>query len=283
MTGVSTSRRLPIEPLIVIEPSKTWRALNVRELWAHRELLYFMVWRDVKVRYKQTFLGVAWAVLQPLFMMLVFTIFFGRLAGVATDGIPYPLFAYAGLVPWTFFSNGVLNSSNSLVGSAGLVTKVYFPRPIVPIAAVFASLVDFALAFVLLLPLIAYYRWPISRGILMIPLLVALIAMFTLAVGLWLSALNVKYRDIRFALPFIIQLWLFLSSVIVPSSTVPPRFQWLLLLNPMSAFIEAHRAALLGFPFNWTALLLASGLTVAAFVYAAYSFRRVEKHFADII
>jgi lipopolysaccharide transport system permease protein len=275
--------RLPAEPLVVIQPGKKWSLLSFSDLWAYRELLFFLTWRDVKVRYKQTALGAAWAILQPLFMMIIFTIFFGRLAGVGSSGIPYPLFALAGLVPWTFFSNAITASGNSLVGSANLITKVYFPRLIVPAAAMLAGLVDFLLAFLLLCVLMVYYRVSVTAHVLFLPVLVLLTALFGLGVGTWMSALNVKYRDVRFALPFVIQLWLFVSSVILPSSSVPQKWRWILLFNPMSAIIEGYRSALFGLPFDWPALGIASVLTVLALLYAIYSFGRVERSFADII
>jgi len=277
------SFRLPTEPLVVIQPSRKWNLLSLKDIWAYRELLFFLTWRDVKVRYKQTALGAAWAILQPLFMMLIFTIFFGRLAGVGSSGIPYPLFALGGLVPWTFFSNAITASGNSLVGSAHLITKVYFPRLIVPAAAMLAGLVDFLLAFVLLCLLMVYYRVAITVQILFLPVLVLLTALFSLGVGTWMSALNVKYRDVRFALPFLIQLWLFVSSVILPSSSVPAKWRWLLLLNPMSAIIEGYRSALFGLPFDWPALGIATVLTLLVLLYAIYAFARVERSFADII
>ena len=274
---------LPQEPLIVIQPGGRWSALNLKNIWAYRELLFFLTWRDVKVRYKQTALGAAWAILQPVFMMLIFTIFFGRLAGVDSAGVPYPLFALSGLVPWTFFSNAVTASSNSLVGSANLITKVYFPRLIVPTAAMLAGLVDFFLSFLVLVALMVYYRVALSTHVLVLPLLVFFTALFSLGVGTWMSALNVKYRDVRFALPFLIQLWLFVSSVILPSSSVPAKWRWLLLLNPMSGFIEGYRSSLFGLPFDWFSLGIAAVITIAVLFYSAYSFTRVERSFADII
>jgi lipopolysaccharide transport system permease protein len=277
------SFRLPTEPLVVIQPSKKWNLLSLKDIWAYRELLFFLTWRDVKVRYKQTALGAAWAILQPLFMMLIFTIFFGRLAGVGSSGIPYPLFALGGLVPWTFFANAITASGNSLVGSAHLITKVYFPRLIVPAAAMLAGLVDFLLAFVLLCLLMVYYRVVPTVQILFLPVLVLMTALFSLAVGTWMSALNVKYRDVRFALPFLIQLWLFVSSVILPSSSVPLKWRWLLMLNPMSGIIEGYRSALFGLPFDWPALSIAAVLTLLVLFYAIYAFARVERSFADII
>jgi lipopolysaccharide transport system permease protein len=279
----SQTLRLPNEPLVVIQPSTKWSLLSFKDIWAYRELLFFLTWRDVKVRYKQTALGAAWAILQPLFMMIIFTIFFGRLAGVDSAGIPYPLFALAGLVPWTFFSNSITASGNSLVGSANLITKVYFPRLIVPAAAMLAGLVDFLLAFLMLCVLMIYYRVALTAQVLFLPVLVFLTALFGLGVGTWMSALNVKYRDVRFALPFVIQLWLFVSSVILPSSSVPQKWRWILMLNPMSGIIEGYRSALFGLPFDWPALGMASVLTVLVLLYAIYSFGRVERSFADII
>lgn len=273
----------PSQPLAIIEPTKGLASLNLAELWSYRELLYFLTWRDVKVRYKQTLLGAAWAILQPIFMMIVFTLFFGRLAGVESKGIPYSLFALAGLVPWTFFANAITTSGNSLVGSSNLITKVYFPRALVPAAAVAAGLVDFLIAFLTLVVAMFYYRVGLTLNILMLPVLVLLTTLFALAVGMWMSALNVKYRDVRFALPFMIQIWLFVSSVIVPSTALPQKWRWLLALNPMSAFVESFRAALFGYPFPWQELGIGSAITVAVLIYSAYSFNRVEKTFADII
>lgn len=273
----------PDKPIVVIEPSKSWLAINFRELWVYRELLYFLTWRDVKVRYKQALFGTGWAVLQPLFLMLVFTIFYGRLSGIDTGAVPYPLFALAGLVLWTFFSTAVSGSGNSVVNNTNLITKVYFPRMIVPAASVGACVVDFLLAFVLLVGLMLYYGISPTRQLLLLPALFAGTTVFALGVGMWLSALNVKYRDIRFTLPFMMQLWLFVSSVIMPSTVVPEQWRWLLLLNPMSGFIEGFRASLFGEPFDWRALAVAATITVVVLVYSAYAFRRMEKDFADIV
>ncbi len=274
---------LPEHPLVIIQPNKTWRALELRDLWAFRDLLYFLTWRDVKVRYKQTALGVAWAIIQPLFTMLIFTLFFGRLAGVPSDNIPYPVFAYAGLLPWTFFANAITNSGNSLVGSANLITKVYFPRMIIPAAAIAAGLVDLGISFVVLIPLMIYYHISITLSALMFPFVVFLTALLALGVGMWLSALNVKYRDVRFALPFLVQLWMFVSPVIYPASFLPSRFRWLLALNPMTGIIEAYRSSLFGHAFNWSALATSAAITLAVLVYSSYAFHRMEKNFADII
>lgn len=274
---------LPDEPLVTIRPSRTWVALNLRDLWAYRELLYFLTWRDVKVRYKQTVLGAAWAVIQPLGTMLIFTLFFGKLAGMPSGGVPYPLFAYAGLLPWTFFSNAVTNSGNSLVGSSNLITKVYFPRMVIPGAAVGAGLVDFAIAFVILAGLMVYYGVRVSPNVLMLPILVILTALLALGVGMWMSALNVKYRDIRYALPFVIQLWMFASPIIYPSTIVPAKWRWVLALNPFAGIIEGYRSALFGQTFDWVALGLAAAFTLTILTYAAYDFRRMEKTFADLV
>jgi lipopolysaccharide transport system permease protein len=274
---------LPEEPLVVIAPNKGWSALDLHDLWAFRELLYFLTWRDVKVRYKQTELGVAWAIIQPLFTMVIFNLFFGRLAGVPSDNVPYPIFAFAGLLAWTFFANAITQSGNSLVGSAHLITKVYFPRMIIPGAAVAAGLVDFAIAFVILVLLMFYYGVGITWNIVMFPVMVLLTTLLALGTGMWLSALNVKYRDVRFALPFMVQLWMYLSPVIYPTSFLPAKLRSLLLLNPMTGIIEGYRSALFGRPFNWIALVVSTVITLLLLIYSSYSFRRMEKSFADIV
>lgn len=241
-----------------------------------------MILRDVKVRYKQTALGVAWAVIQPLFTMIIFTIFFGRLAGVPSDNLPYPVFAYAALLPWTFFSNAVINSGNSLVGSSHLITKVYFPRLIIPAATVGAGLVDFVIAFFVFLMLMLYYGIVPSWQIVMLLPLLMLVTLLALAVGMWTSALNVKYRDVRYALPFVMQLWMFVSPIIYPTSMLK-NWQWLLAINPLTGIIEGFRSALLGRPFAWLSIGLSTAITLALLTVAAYSFRSMEKRFADIV
>jgi lipopolysaccharide transport system permease protein len=279
-----TSNPLSDRPLVVIEPRRSWLGTNLRDLWTYHELLYFLTWRDVKVRYKQTMLGVLWAVLQPLCMMLLFSLFFGKLVGVQSDDIPYPLFAYAGLLPWTFFSTAATTSGNSIVNSANLITKVYFPRLIVPTAAVGAALVDFAITFVVLGALMVYYGFGPSLNILMLPVLVVMLTGLALGFGILTSALNVKYRDIRFALPFMIQLWFFASPIIYPTSVVPERWRWVLALNPMTGIIEGFRSALFGQkPFDWQAIAFSAFITVALMIYAAITFKRMEKTFADIV
>ncbi len=281
--SMTISHQLPDKPLVVIQPSKSWVALNLRDLWHYRDLLYILTERDIKVRYKQTFLGALWAIIQPLFTMLIFTLFFGKLAGMPSDGIPYPIFAYAGLLPWTFFSNAVTTSGNSLVGNSNLITKVYFPRMIIPIASVGAGLVDFAIAFGLLIVLMFYYSVALTLNILMLPILVILTALLAIGIGMWMSGLNVKYRDIRYALPFLIQLGMFATPIIYPASIVPEKWRWLLALNPLTGIIEGFRSAFFGKPFDWLALGISTLITLAILVYSAYSFRKMEKTFADIV
>lgn len=278
-----TSQALPDFPLVSIRPGGKWVALNLRDLWSYRELLFFLMWRDIKVRYNQTVLGAAWAIIQPLFTMLTFTLFFGKLAGIASDGLPYPIFAYAGLLPWTFFSNAMTASGNSLVGNSNLITKVYFPRMIIPGAAVGAGLVDFAVAFLILIGLMAYYGIAVTWSIIIFPVLMALIALLALAIGMCMSALNVKYRDVRHVLPFLIQLWMFATPIIYPASIVPAKWRWALALNPLTGIIENGRAALFGRKFDWVALGISGVVTLILLVVSAYTFRRIEKSFADVI
>ena len=274
---------LPAEPVVVVEPSRSWVALNLREIWSYRELLFFLVWRDVKVRYKQTVLGASWAIIQPLITMIIFTYFFGKLARVPTDGVPYPIFFYTGLLIWTYFSNAVVNGANSLVGNANLITKVYFPRLIIPSAAVLAGLIDFAIASVLLLGLLVYYQFAVTARYLMLAPLVALATTLALGFGIWLSALNVRYRDVRYALSFVVQIWLFVSPVIYPSSLLPQEWRWVMVLNPMTGIVEGFRASLFGRPFQWMALAYSAGFAAVLLMYSAYAFRRMERHFAELI
>jgi lipopolysaccharide transport system permease protein len=280
---VGDSDSLPEASTIVIDAETPDFGLHLRSLWQYRELLYFLIWRDVKIKYKQTALGIAWAIIQPLFAMLLFTLIFGRLARMPSDGIPYALFAYAGLLPWTFFSNAITNSGNSLVGSPSLITKVYFPRVIIPAAAVIAGLLDFAIAFILLVPMLLYHRPGYGWGVLLLPFFVLLATMLALAVGMLIAALNVKYRDVRYALPFLIQLWMFASPVIYPSSLIPQKWKLFLALNPMTGIIEGFRASLFGGDLDWTLIAVATVLTTILLPSAALIFRRVEDSFADII
>jgi len=274
-------------PHLVIEPTRSWVALNLRDTWSYRELLYFLTWRDVRVRYKQTALGAAWAIAQPLVAMLLFTVFFGKFAKMPSDGLPYPLFAYAALMPWTFFSNSLTTSSNSLVVSSGLITKVYFPRLVLPAASVMANLVDFAFAFVLFLGLIAWYRVPLTLNLLMLPVLTLMVAGIALGVGTYLAALNVRFRDVRFVVPFLIQFWLFATPIIYPASMVPEKYRTLYFLNPLAGIVEGFRVSLLsginGASFNWMGIGLAAIVTLVILIVAAYEFRRMERSFADVI
>jgi len=274
-----------VEPSVtVIRPTTSWVALNLRELWRYRELLYFLVWRDIKVRYKQTALGASWAIIQPFFTMVVFSLFFGRLAGIPSDGVPYPIFSFAALVPWTFFASGLTGSANSLVGSQNLIKKVYFPRLAIPVATVLSGAVDFTLAFIVLLGMMLFYGIvPTASVLWLIPLL--LLALVTsLGVGLWFSALNVKYRDVRYVVPFLVQLWLFATPIAYPSSLLEPRWQTVYALNPMVGVVEGFRWALLG---TETApggmILVSSGVAIALLIAGAFYFRRMERTFADIV
>ena len=274
---------LPAEPVVRIRPSRKWAVLDLDELWDYRELLYFLTWRDVKVRYTQAVLGIAWAVIQPLVTMVVFTVFFGKLAKVPSDGIPYPIFSYAALLPWSFFQAAVSNGGNSLIGSSNLIKKVYFPRLLVPASAVAAALVDFAIAFVMFIALFAYYHVAITAQLLLLPVLIVLTTALALAVALWTSALNVKYRDVRHALPFILQVWMFVSPVIYPSSMMPEQWRWLLALNPLTGLIDGYRASLLGRPVPWGPLGYTAAVTVGLLLLATIEFRRMEREFADIV
>jgi lipopolysaccharide transport system permease protein len=246
-------------------------------------LLYFLAWRDVKVRYKQTVLGAAWAILQPLLTMVVFTILFGRLARVPTDGEPYPLFCYTALLPWNFFVTAVGNSSNSLVANSNLITKVYFPRLVIPMAAVLAALVDLGFASAVLVFMMPYYSVRFHPALLMLLPLIAVTALFTAAVGAWSAAMNVKYRDVRYALPFAIQMLMFLTPIIYPVSFVPERWRWALRLNPMSAIVQGFRDAVFGRPFQWPALVLTFLTVTGLALVATLVFRQMEREFADII
>lgn len=269
--------------LIVIEPKRGWVGFDLREVWRYRELLYFLAWRDIKLRYKQTILGAAWAILQPILAMVVFTLFFGKLAQMPSDGVPYAIFSYCALVPWTYFANALSGAGNSLVGSANLISKVYFPRLIVPGASVLAGVLDFGIAFSVLLGMMVYYGITPSWGILLVPVLLLLTMGTALGVGAWLSALNVEYRDVRYAIPFLIQLWMFATPIVYPLSLVPDRYRTLVALNPMVGIIENYRAALLGRPTQWDVLAMSTVLCVVLLLAGAFYFRRVERTFADVI
>jgi lipopolysaccharide transport system permease protein len=274
---------LPEKPLIVIESGSSWVSLQLFDIWAHRELLYFLVWRDLKVRYKQTVFGIAWVVLQPLLMTLIFTIVLGKLVRVSSNNIPYPLFAYAGLMLWIFFSGAISVTGNCLVGNANLITKVYFPRLIIPLATMIARLVDLGVVFIILCGLMIYYRVPLTSHLIALPVFVLLISLFALGFGLWTSAVNVRYRDVGLALPVLIQLWMFVSPVVYGLDQVPQKLVLAYSLNPLVGMIEGFRAALFGTGFYWPAIIISTAVTVFLLIYGSYVFQRREKTFADII
>ena len=271
-------------PHIRIEPTQGWVALQLRELWRYRELLYFLTWRDIKVRYKQTVLGAAWAVIQPFMTMVVFSLFFGRLAQIPSDGIPYPIFSYAALVPWTFFANGLSQSSNSLVGSANLIKKVYFPRLAVPIATILSGVIDFVLAFLVLLVMMFFYGIVPTANVVWLPVFLLLALVTSLGAGLWLSAMNVQFRDVRYVVPFLVQLWLFATPIAYPSSIIPEPWRTLYAVNPMVGVVEGFRWALLGVETRPGPMVIVSAIAAGALlVSGAFYFRRMEKTFADVV
>ncbi|HEY7784401.1 MAG TPA: ABC transporter permease [Pyrinomonadaceae bacterium] len=274
----------PEVAFIRIQPSSGWVALRIKELWTYRELLYFLVWRDVKVRYKQTALGATWAIIQPLMTMVVFTLFFGRLAKIPSDGVPYPIFSFAALVPWMFFANGLTQSSNSLVGSANLITKVYFPRLTIPIATVLSGVVDFVLAYVVLLGMMLFYGIAPTANVLWLPLFLLLAVVTALGVGMWLSAMNVQFRDVRFVVPFIVQFWLLATPIAYPSSLLSEPWRTLYGLNPMVGVVEGFRWAMLGTNTPPRASIIVSSVVALILLLSgSFYFRRMEKTFADVV
>jgi lipopolysaccharide transport system permease protein len=272
------------ELIIHIKPSSKWASLKLGELWRYRELLYFFVWRDLKVRYKQTILGAAWAVLQPFLTMVVFSIFFGRLAEVPSDDLPYPVFAYSALVPWTFFAHGLTQASNSIVSNAGMVKKIYFPRLTLPVATVMAGLVDFILAFGVLIGMMFFFQIVPTRNIIWLPLLLLLALVTSLGASLWFAALNVRFRDVRYIIPFLVQFWLFLTPIAYPSSLVPEQWRLIYSLNPMVGVVEGFRWALLGTDTTPGPIIIVSSLVALCLLLGGIIyFRRMEKSFADIV
>jgi len=284
MPGVANAQREETYPAIRIEPTAHGVRVNFRELWEYRELLYFFVWRDVKVRYKQTVIGAAWAIIQPLMTMVVFSIFFGGLAKIPSDGLPYPIFFYSALLPWTYFAQALTSTTNSMVENQRLITKVYFPRLILPLAAVTTGLVDFAVAFSVLIGMFLWYGITPSPAVLLLPLLLLLTVVTALGVGLWLAALNALYRDVRFVIPFCIQVWMFASPVVYPSSLVPAGWQWVYGLNPMAGVISGFRWALTGSGQPPNLLLAASavGMVVILVVGLRY-FQQAEETVVDVM
>lgn len=270
-------------PIVRIRPLQGWVPIDFQALWSYRELLIFLTWREIKVRYKQTVLGFLWAIIQPLMMMIVFTLFFGTLAKVPSEGIPYPLFNYAALLPWILFAEGITRSSTSMVRDVNLVQKIYFPRLVMPGAGILSPLVDFCIAFTILIGMMFYYGYLPTVRILLLPGFILLALMTALGVGLWLSAINVKYRDVRYAIPFLVQLWLFASPVVYASSLLPERFQALYGLNPMAGVIEGFRWALLGTEPPGSLIAVSVAIVVVVLISGAFYFRRMEKTFADVI
>lgn len=269
--------------LTVIEPPRGWRMLDWRELWAYRELLWVLTMRDIKVRYKQTVLGAAWAIIRPFITMVIFSVVFGQLAKMPSDGYPYPVFVYAGLLPWTFFAGAIGASGNSLVGSAHLVSKVYFPRLIIPLSSVGAGLVDLLVSTGILLLMMLWYGVGWSVNLLVAPLLLLAVVFIALGVGTLLSALTVAYRDFTHLTPFVVQIWMYITPVIFPVSLVPERWQWLLYLNPMTGLVEGFRSAFLGKPFDLQGLAISFAIAIAVFAVGVAYFEKVERRFADII
>jgi lipopolysaccharide transport system permease protein len=279
---------LPEKPVVTIQARSAWTLMDFRELWHYRELLYFLTWRDVKVRYKQTILGVAWVVLQPVLSTIIFTIFLGRLARVPSDGVPYALLVFAGLLPWTFFATALTTASVSLVNHAHLITKTYFPRMMIPVATICARLLDFSISFVVLMGLMIIYHVPFSARLLGILPLLILTALLTTAVGVWASAINVKYRDVGVAIPVLTQLWMFASPVVYPSTLIysshlSPIWKFVYSLNPLVGIVDNFRALLFGLPFNWSGLWVSVSVTLVLLVIAAFEFRRMERIFADVV
>jgi len=283
-TSRSVGHPTPGTVVVRIAPRRGWVPLDLSALWQYRELLYFLAWRDIKVRYKQTALGAAWAILQPFLTMVVFTIFFGRLAHMPSDNIPYPIFSYAALVPWTFFANGVTFSSTSMVTNSNMISKVYFPRLIIPIAAVLSGLIDFVLAFVLLIGMMFYYGLAPTRAIVFLPLFLLLAIVAALGVSIWLAALNVEFRDVRYVVPFLIQIWLFATPIAYPTSLLHGIWSTAYGLNPMVGVVDGFRWALLGTKMTLSpAVAVSAIMSLLILVAGMYYFRRMEKSFADVI
>jgi lipopolysaccharide transport system permease protein len=268
----------------VIEPPGPWLSINFKEIWAYRELLSILAWRDVSILYKQSIIGIGWVIIQPIMTMIIFTIIFGKFAKLPSDGIPYPIFTYCALLPWNYFARSLSGSSNSLVGASHLITKVYFPRLIIPLSKVFSGLIDFCIAFVILIAMMIWYHISPTGGIFLLPLFLVVAMITSLAVGLWLTALNVRYRDVQFIVPFLTQFWMYASPVAYSAGIVPHKWQWIYSLNPMVGVIEGFRWALLGkgSP-NTEMILLSSGIVLIIFLSGLYYFKKMEQSFADII
>lgn len=270
--------------ILVIKPHKGWIDLNLKEFWRYRELLYFLIWRDIKIRYKQTLIGIAWAVLQPFLTMVIFSIFFGKIVKILSEGIPYPIFSYSGLLLWTYFSFAVSNASNCLIASPNLVTKVYFPRLVMPLSSAITGIIDYLIAMFILILMMFFYGFFPKSSIVFLPLIIIFTFFSASGLGLWLSALNVKYRDVCYVIPFLIQSLLFATPVIYPMTIIPERYKWILYLHPISGMIDAHRACILGHkPIGWVLLGASTLVALVIFVSGLIYFRRTERFFADII
>ncbi len=268
---------------VTIRPSGRWTWQELSAIWEYRELLLFLTWRDIRVKYRQALAGLLWVIIQPIATMFIFNIFFSRMMGLKTGGVPYPLFAFSGIVPWLFFSNAVINSSNSLVGNTNLITKVYFPRMIIPGAAVLAGLVDFLIAMVVVMIMMLWFDVELTSQILLLPLLVLLTALMTFGLGMLMAALNVRYRDVRHALPFLLQLLMFATPIFYPPNLIPSELAWFVAINPLSGLIGGYRAALLGQRLDWAAIALTATITLIMLIIAFWYFRRTEDIFADIV
>ena len=285
---MSTDALIPVEhlpaPTTIVQPRRAFWDLELGDLWEYRELLFFLVWRDVKVRYKQTALGVAWAVLQPLMATLIFSIFFGRLARMPSDGVPYPVFAYVAMVPWQYFANALTESSNSLVASQNVIKKVYFPRLMIPLGSVIAGLVDFCFAFIVLIGMMYHYGIAPGRSIFLFPVFLLLAIATALAAGLWLSALNVQFRDVKHTIPFLTQFWMFMTPVVYPASIIPPKWRLWYGLNPMAGVVDGFRWSILGRAGHPGAMIWVSAAAVIVLLAGGYLyFRKMETSFADIV
>jgi lipopolysaccharide transport system permease protein len=279
----STAHHEEQVPTLIIRPPRKWVPIDFKEIWAYRELLFFFTWRDVKIRYKQTGLGFAWAIIQPLFTMLIFTLIFGGFAHIPSDGIPYPLFSYAALLPWTLFAEGMTRSTNSMVVNAPIMTKVYFPRLLMPISGIMSPLVDFCIAFLIMVAMMFYYGFVPTVNVIFLPLFLLLAIGTSLGVGLWLSALNVQYRDFQYTVPFLIQIWMYASPVVYPASMLPESIRVWYGLNPMAGVIEGFRWALLGTTPPSAMILVSVGVVVVLLVSGLFYFKKMEQYFADLV
>ena len=281
--NINKTKQLMNSNMTLIKPIHGWVPIKLSELWAYRELLYFLIWREIKVRYKQTILGAAWVIIQPFFMMLVFTLFFGRFIKVPHQGVPYPLFTYAALLPWMLFSEGIIRSANSMIEDTNLIKKVYFPRLVMPISGIISPLVDFVFSLLVFVGLMFYFGFPPTAKILLLPIFLILVLITALAVGLWFSAINVRYRDVRYVIPFLIQFWFFASPVVYSSTSLPKSWQWIYGLNPMVGAIEGFRWVLLGTEPPGSLMIVSITIVLLILISGAFYFQRMEKLFADVM